>query len=249
MKIVKYVKDKNNVYKVYIDSECYKLYDDVISKYGLLFKSEIDNQLLDEILTYNNHLDSYYLSIKYITKKLRSKKEIEEYLIKKEFNKDIIKETINKLIENKFINDEIYLKCFINDQINLTNNGPYKIIKLLLKLGLDNDLINDSLNKISDDVWLDKINTYIDKKIKMNHSSSKYMLQVKIKNDLINLGYDKEMIVSILSNKDIDDHDNYLKEYNKAKKSLEKKYSGYELEMKIKEKLYRKGFKVGMYEE
>lgn len=249
MKILKYVKDKNNVYKVYIDSEIIKLYDDIISRYNLLFKTEIDEALLDEIIKENAKLDSYYLSIKYINKKLRSKKEIEEYLVKKEFNKEVIKETIKRLVDNKFINDEIYLKCYINDQINLSNNGPLKIKKNLINLGLEVNLIEEALAKINSDVWNNKIDLYIDKKIKLNHTNSAYMLKVKMKNDLINLGYLKEDIENILTNKNIDDKDNYQKEYEKAKKSLEKKYSGYELEMKIKEKLYRKGFKVNSYEE
>ena len=127
MKIEKYVKDKNNKYKVYIDNEGYVLYDDIIAKYQLLFKSDIDKEELDNIIKDNTELSSYYQAIKYITKKLRSEKEIDDYLIKYGVNKDIRIKTINKLKENKFINDSIFLKAYINDQINLTNNGPVKI--------------------------------------------------------------------------------------------------------------------------
>ena len=35
MKIQKFVKDNGNKYKVYVDDEVYKLYDDIIVKYGL----------------------------------------------------------------------------------------------------------------------------------------------------------------------------------------------------------------------
>lgn len=85
MKIQKYIKDRQNKYKVVIDDEEYILYDDVIVKYNLLLKSEIDNSSFEEIKTYNDELKSYYDSIKYISRRLRSEKEIYEYLEKKKY--------------------------------------------------------------------------------------------------------------------------------------------------------------------
>lgn len=248
MKILKYVKDRNNVYKVYIDDEVYKLYDDVISNFNLLFKSEISNQELEEILALNTKLDSYYLSIKYINKKMRSVKEIEEYLAKKMIDTKTIKITIERLLQNHFLNDDIFLKCYLNDAINLSMHGPKRIKNELIKLGIDEEKIDDAINQINGEIWLSKINNYVDKKIKCNHNSSTYMLKVKIRNELINLGFDKEMCESIINKKQINDQEVFLHEYEKAKKSLSKKYSGYELEQKIKEKLYRKGFRVSEYE-
>lgn len=243
MKIKKYKKDKSNKYKVLIDDEEIVLYDDIIIKYNLLMKSEIDVSTYNEMIKENSLLLGYYEAIKYITKKMRSKKEIEEYLVKKGLNSKEIKETIKKLEDNKFINEDIYLKAYINDQINLTNNGVNKIKKNLLKLGLDNNKIDDYLSKIDEYIFLDKIDKYIEKKIKFNKNTSSYMLKNKIIIDLVNLGFNKEDIISELNKFEIDDKEAYNHEYEKIKKSLEKKYSGDELKFKIREKLYKKGFR------
>lgn len=242
MKIEKYSKGSANKYKVMIDSEEYTLYDDVIIKYELLLKKEISDKELKEIIKYNDELDSYYLAIKYITKKLRSEKEICEYLKKKEISEDVIIKTIKRLKDNKFLNDEVYLKAYINDQINLSNNGPLRITRNLSSLGIDDELIKDALDNIDQSIWDDKIDKYVSKKISNNHNSSSKMLKMKIINDLTNLGYDKESIQNIINKYDINDEDVYKKEYEKIKKQLAKKYEGYELERKIKERLYRKGF-------
>lgn len=74
------------------------------------------------------------------------------------------------------------------------------------------------------------------------------MLKIKLTNDLINLGYDKESITSLLNNYDVDETDILTHEYQKAKATLQKKYHGYELNNKIKERLYRKGFKISSLE-
>ena len=245
MEIQKFTKDKANKYKVLIDNESYTLYDDVIVKYNLISKKEIDRKFLDEVLSYNDELVSYYESIKYINKRLRCEKEIVEFLRKKDIDNKTIKDTIKKLRDNKFINDEIYVKSFITDQINLSNNGPHKIRKQLIKLELDENLINEYLNKVASEEWLDRIEKIVSKKIKLNHSNSAYILKAKLQNELVNLGYDKESIIDVLNHISIDDAEIREKEYNKIRKSLEKKYSGQELEYKIKEKLYRKGFRVG----
>lgn len=248
MKIQKYIKDKQNKYKVVIDDEDYILYDDVIVKYELIRKSEIDEKTFKEMLALNDELFSYYESIKYINRKLRSEKEIREYLHKKNIANNIIDKTIRRLTDNRFLNEEIYLKAYLTDQINLSNNGPKKIKNNLLKLGIQEHAIDEALSKITYEVWQNKIDRYIEKKIKVNHNSSSSMLKIKITNDLINLGYEREDIASILVKYEVDDRDILKKEYQKAKSALEKKYTGYELQNKIKERLYRKGFKVSNLE-
>lgn len=243
MKIKKYTKDKGNKYKVLIDDINYTLYDDVIVKYSLLLKDEISEKELKAILEENDKLSSYYESIKYITKKMRSKLEIKKFLRKKMVNEKVINETIKKLEENHFLNEELFIKAYVNDQINLTNNGKNKILKGLIKLGIDNDSASTYLDNIDNEVFMSKINKYVDKKISTNKNSSIYMLKNKIMTDLINLGYEKSDIVEVLNSKEINDDEAKKREYEKIKRSLEKKYSGDVLEYKIREKLYRKGFR------
>ena len=56
------------------------------------------------------------------------------------------------------------------------------------------------------------------------------------------LGYDVDLINRVISEYDFsNDKDMVKKEYDKLYKRLSRKYSGNELEYKIKEKLYQKG--------
>jgi len=243
MHIQKYKKDKTNKYKVYIDDDEFIIYDDVIIKYNLLCKKEITEEELQEVLKTNDEYTSYYLCIRYINTKIRSEKEIKEYLKKKEISNEIIHKTIDRLKHNSFINDEIYAKSYINDKINLSYEGPKKIKDALIKNNIDDKIIIVYLDKITYDVWIDRINKYIDKKKKINHASEsifkKHMLS-----DLHNLGYSSDMINECINCIKIEDHDDLVKEYNKVKTKLEKKYSDNELKYKIKQKLYSKGYRI-----
>ena len=72
---------------------------------------------------------------------------------------------------------------------------------------------------------------------------------MKLKNDLINLGYEKDLINSVLNNIDIEESNEILeKEYQKEYKKLSKKYNGKELEAKLKYNLYKKGFNLSNIE-
>ena len=78
MEIKKYCKAKDNTYEIHLDNgSVLNLYDDIIIKYSLLLKKSITSAELDEITKCNDDLKAYYLGLKFITKKMRSKLEVE----------------------------------------------------------------------------------------------------------------------------------------------------------------------------
>ncbi|MBQ3020672.1 MAG: RecX family transcriptional regulator [Bacilli bacterium] len=243
MKIVKFKKDKSNTYKVYFDDGIeIILYDDVIIKYNLLIEKEFDNNKFNEITNYNSYLDGYYKAIKYINKKMRSEIEVVKYLEKYNIDKKNIVDIIELLYKDGYLNDEIYVKAYINDQYNLSSNGPLKVKKDLIKLGYDNILYEEYLNTLD---WNKKINRLIDKKIKLNHKLSNNSLKEKIVNDIIKLGFDKEDILLYLDSIYLeDDYELLVNELNKILKKYKLKYKDEELKYKVINYLYKKGFNI-----
>ena len=243
MKILKFSKLKSNRYNVTLeDGEVLKLYDDVIVKYSLIRYKEIKDEELDDLIKYNASLDAYYSALKYLTIKLRSEVELKKYLSRK-YDSDVIKETIDKLKKDGYLNRELYIKCYINDQIALTNIGPNKIRKDLNKLGFFEDEFNGFIDDVEDSVWLGKLDKIITKRINCNHRYSNNKLKEKMLYDLSNDGYYKWMIEEIIHSKDFKENDNLVqKEYDKLYRKLSKKYDGSELTYQIRQRLYQKGF-------
>ena len=246
MKISKFKKKKNNLYEITLsDNTSLSFYDDTILKYELLLTKEIPDDKIKEILSFNQQQEAYYKSLNYINKKLRTKKEINKYLTKYNYSKDDIDYVISRLIENNYLNDEIYIKSYINDQINLTLKGPKKISFELEKLGFNTQDIINYIDSFESDIWLDKINTIMIKKIKSNHKLSSNMLLKKLKQDLVIQGYDIELINNVLSNYYIEEDISIIeKEYYKLYKRLEKKYDKEKLSNMIKYELIKKGFNI-----
>ncbi len=240
MKISKYKKLKNNIYEVTLENEDkIKLYEDVILKEELLLTKEIHD--IERLTKINNEYEIYDVALKYLNHHVISINGMKNYLIKKKYDLQDIDKTIDKLIDKKYLNDEYYTKSYISNQVNLSNDGPYKIIKHLEDNNITSNIYAEILSKYND-IWKERIEKYVNKNLKINKKST-YFFKNKMLINLVNLGYDKEMINDVLNHIHIDNLDDLKEiEKNKIRKKLERKYSGDELERKIKEKLYQKGF-------
>lgn len=244
MKINKFKKIGSNKYKIYFDNESLIVYEDVILKYNLLYKKDIDNDLLIEINKENYKSSIYDVSIKYISVRMRSKKELEEYLKKKKYDQKDIEETIKRLQSQDLLNDEKFAKSYINDKLYLTNYGLTKIKNDLLKLGVEEYIINEIVNNIDLQVINDKLSKIIDKELKINSKLPTNKLNNKIINRCINLGYNYEDILNILNDKNIEGNSNIEYDYKKIYEKYKNKYDEYKLNAVIKSKLYQKGYTI-----
>lgn len=246
MKILKYKKLKSQKYQVFLDNlEILELYEETILKYDLLITKKVDEKILEELLEYNKKYEAYYTCLKYLNVRVRSRKEIKDYLKKKDYNDDVINYVIAILEKQGYLNDLAFAKSFLNNKLITTNNGPYTIRRDLLKHEISISDIDLVLEEYTDDIQLEKIKKHINRIIKSNRNKSNIVLQRKTLIDLNNEGFKKNLIQQEISKIDFaDDKDLAKKEYDKLYKKLSRKYSGRELELKIKQKLYQKGFSI-----
>lgn len=243
MKIEK-IKKTGKKYKILLsDGSEIKTYDDVILNYGLLYHKTIDSDLLNKINNDNNYYEIYYKTVNYITKRLRSEKEINEYIDKNKVTNKDKEKLVKKLKENNLINDLNFAKAYIADKINLSNIGLDKIRNDLLMHNISVEIIDSELAKVDNNLIKEKLKKLIAKKIK-NSKYTGYKLKFKIVNELINLGYDKDDILEIYDNISVDNTENIKKEYDKLYKKLSNKYQNKDLERMIKSKLYNRGFSI-----
>lgn len=249
MNISKIVKMKSNKYKICIDGEDIITYDNVILDNGLLFKKTIDKSLYNKILLDTNFYNAYDKTVKYILKKRRSEKEVLEYLSKFNLSNDNVSSIINKLKSLNFINDVEYCKAYINDKIYLSKNGINKIRVDLLEQNIPIEIIDRELSNIDNTIIDDRLERLIIKKIKANHNNSNRHLKQKILNEMINLGYSKDKALELIDKNIESDDEIVKKQFEKIYNSLSRKYSGEELNIKIKQKLIYKGFDISIIDE
>ena len=201
IKIIKYKKENNGKYKLLLeDGSTIDTYEDVILKNNLLYKKDIDDSLYNIIMNDNVYEEAYSKSINYIGIRLRSINEMKVYLKSKKYSEEVINIIIERLIKNNLLNDTIFTQAFINDKLNFTTMGPYKIELELKKHNIDNNIISKCISTIDEDIIYEKINKLITKFIKSNKKYKGFLLKNKIYTNLINLGYSSSMILEVLNN-------------------------------------------------
>jgi regulatory protein len=243
MKIDKIKKVRGNKYKLHLSNdEKVTTYDDVIIKNNLLFNSELDSELLNKVETDTQYYKVYNKVINFISTRIRSKKEIENFLDKNDVVEEDKQNILNKLTEIGFINDHNFAKAYINDKIYLSNYGPDKIRKDLLEHSIDINIIDTLLAKVDIDDVKEKITKIIEKKVRSNRKYSNYQLKQKLIFELVNMGYNRDSIIECFDETDIDTNDILVNQLEIIHNKLSKKYSGKDLYFKIREKLYQKGF-------
>lgn len=246
LKITKYKKSINGKYKVYLeDGRELSLYEETILKFELLLKKEVTD--IPKINEYNLEWDVYYVALKSLKSRFKSVHDTRDFLIKKEYPIDLVDNAIEKLVKQGYLNDDSFTKGFINSQIITTSKGPYKIRGELQDKGISNKIIDDNIDVFTEELQLEKLNKLVSKLLKSNRTRGGSVLRKKITTDLVNLGYDSEMIYKVLTNYNFNDtSDIAKKEYDKLYKKYSKKYEGEELNYKIKQSMYQKGL---VYEE
>ena len=243
MRILKYKKKKNGQYELMLESgKELSLYEEVILNFDLLLKKTIDEKDLENTFQMNQEYDVYYVALKSLKTRFKSVKELKDSLLKKQYPQEYVDRAIDKLLKQGYLDDSSFAKAYINQQLVTTSKGPVKIEKELLNKGVSSDIIYRELAVFSKEEQLEKIKKVAGRLIKSNRSRGGMVLRKKIIYDLQTLGYDISIIEEGLSNVEFTDtKDIQKREYDKLYHRLSKKYSGRELEYKIKEKLYQKG--------
>lgn len=203
MNIEKYELTKKNKYNVYLSNgEVLTLDERVITSNELLLQKELNNDLYNKVLNENKIYEMIDIAIKYISVRLRSIKEIKDYLRKKYEETELIETAINKLIYLGYLDDNRFAKAFINDKLKFTSMGDYKIKLELEHFGISHEIIEEYISMIDEKELEDKMKKQIDKILKTNKKYEGNILKNKIYTRLVSAGFSKEKVIRILSTYD-----------------------------------------------
>lgn len=200
MKIERYEKLGQAKYRLFLDNgEVIDICDDVILKYELLFKKEISKEMYVNILIDSNLSDYYNSCVKYISLRVRSIKEIKDYLRRKQVSDEDIEAVVERLIRDGYLDDNYFCECFIKDKLRFTTMGTYRIINELKKHNIDNEIIASYSDLLSDEVMEEKMIKLVQKQLSSKKKLDMSKFRNKLYHQLIGLGYPSSLVVQVLN--------------------------------------------------
>lgn len=141
-------------------------------------------------------------AVRYLSLRPRSKKEIEEYLLKKEFTPEVVTQTIDRLLDLNYLNDEEFGKTFMKSRQVYKGRSKYFITYELKQKGLDSTLIENLSSNAQDDLKTAK--EFVERKRRVYSKLDKQEFKEKLMRLLQSRGFSYDIIRKSLedSNKD-----------------------------------------------
>ncbi|MEH7417774.1 recombination regulator RecX [Neobacillus drentensis] len=240
-----YGKGKGEEFAFSIDS-------DVLIKYQIKKGMELDDFSFLEIQYQDDIRKAYNLAINYLARRMRSEKEIVDYLVKKEVDEPIINEVIHKLSTQHYINDQEFAVAYVRTQVNTTDKGP-NVIKMDLKeKGIAEAILLLALEEFPLELQIEKAMKI---SVKFNQKNAMVSFKVqkqKLEQLLLRKGYSYEVINIAVNEAEVPKEvDEEMEAVRFQGEKVHRKYShlnAFEYQQKIKQALYRKGFSMDLIE-
>lgn len=140
---------------------------------------------------------AYNYAIKYL-KNIKTKKDVYDYLIRKGFTDEETSEVCDYIEEVGLVDDDLYVKFFVEDSFRIKNKGARKIVYELKQRGIDDDKINEAIEEASD-MQYDALKEAYERKLEATkNETDQYKRKNKIIRFLISRGFDYSDIKDIV---------------------------------------------------
>ncbi|CAG9622996.1 recombination regulator RecX [Sutcliffiella rhizosphaerae] len=245
------VQQKNKArFNIFLDEEyAFAVYESTLLKYQLAKGKELDELDIEEILFSDQVNKAYNAAVHYLSFRMRTEKEVVDYLKEKEYEGFVIKEIIVQLKEQSYLNDKEFAIAYVRTQVNTTLKGRGIIEQELLDKGVDKECATEVLEV---EYALEKevehaVKLVIKYAPKYSRDSFKIMIQ-KVESALLRKGYSYSIIKLAIEEAELEqDTSEEWEAIGKQAEKFHRKYKSletYEYMMKMKGALYRKGFTI-----
>lgn len=139
-------------------------------------------------------------ALRYLNIRIRSSKEIADYLKRKGYLDNVVEEVISKLKNLKFLDDAQFSQLWIEERQKIKNKSRYFLTYELMKKGINEDLIKEKLEDAKEDVEVAK--EFIERKKRIFSSLDEKEFKEKMIRLLSSRGFSWEIIRKALDAKD-----------------------------------------------
>lgn len=142
--------DKYNLVKLTISREIFYISYDFFVDLNLSSDEDLDFETYKKILRENDFNRCKNEALKQIVYRARTSFDLKNKLKEKKYDQEAIDKVIQFLEDYDLIDDELYVKSFVNDKSKINNRSKRKIRYKLKAKHINDVLIDTYLNEISD---------------------------------------------------------------------------------------------------
>lgn len=234
-------------YNIYLDGKyAFPLGEDVLIRFGLSKGRELTTEEIDNLKEADNTSKAYQKALNYLAHQLRTKKEIKDHLRQNEVAENDIEQTLDKLTEMDLVDDLKYAQSFVRTTAKTADKGPTVIKSKLKQKGIAENEIEEALLEFPEEQQVINGVTAAKKSVRHFHGESFRTKTNKIRQQLMQKGFNGDVINLIMEELDLQPDDTKEQEALtiQGDKLWRKnhRYIGKKRQQKVRQGLYRKGF-------
>lgn len=184
-----------NIFNVETNVGIFEMHSDVIVKNAIKL-GEIADEVFYASVEESSEIIAFNMCVKYISSRLKTEKQIKDYLYKHEYKKSIVDRVVEKLKNYGIVDDKIYAESYIKSNSNFSKN---KVKQKLMQAGVKNENFDEQICEIDE---LTSCKKHTEKFFK-NKEINKQNLEKLIRR-LSGMGYGWDTIKSVLNKLKID---------------------------------------------
>lgn len=245
-------KKHKNRYNIFIDKGGGEEYgfsidEDILVKYRLQKNMELDEAMINALVQTDTLHKSYTQAINYLSYRMRSEKEIRDYLKEKETDPEHVEEIVSRLKNDRLLDDQEFANSLVRTRIMTSSKGPLLLKKELREKGVSALESEEAITHYSFEQQYEKALKFAEKKLKSDSRKSHRQQIQNIQQTLMQKGFQKDVIQEVIANLPENEDDDaeweaVVYQGEKLLRKFQSKAEGYELKQKVKSGLYRKGF-------
>lgn len=124
--------------------------------------------------------------------------EVREKLLTWGGSNEEINEIIAYLIEERYIDNQRYANSYTRDKFRFNHWGKYKISMMLRSKDIGNDIIEEAMNQIEDEEYLEKLQQILRDKLRSLKYSSEYEKKGKLFKFAQSRGFESSAISKVI---------------------------------------------------
>ncbi len=163
---------------------------DTSLEYPLEEEQELSEDKLFEILYYDMTYKARIIALKFVSSRLRSEKEVRDYIRAKGYDDIIQDNVLESLRELGYVDDEEFAKCFVRDGMNLKKQGKQRLSFELKQKGICEENIQKALAQLAGH----EVKNALEILRKKNFETADFKERVRITNYLKRKGYSYDTI-------------------------------------------------------
>ena len=176
----------SNRFNISIDgSYAFTLSDLDLSNSGLRIGQELSQEQVEEFSQTANEAKAYALALRYLSVRLRSRKELSDYLLRKSCDLSDIELALERLEGLGLVDDEKFARAWIADRMAVRPRSRMRLSQELAAKGVARDVVDTALQELEPDTEVAQLRSLIERKKR----SSGYKDEKKLLGYLQRQGY------------------------------------------------------------